>query len=217
MTPMLSNGNMNRLLKQMSLIVSTELQQIAIDLVERYDDELNSDKPVKYIRLKEEFKYQPPMSSYIHNNNNNMNANGLSMCASNQRGGQETNKQATGNTTGNNSTASSSNNSSSNNTVNANQSNNMNNKLNGNSQQPNGQALRSKMPLLNPLNYLSSLSREVKGDYSLKSTFIGHSNKRTSLVAQSRIRRSITFEMSPCRASTNATRSSSTMAMLTAT
>jgi hypothetical protein len=65
MTPMMSNGNMNRLLKQMSLIVSTELQQIAIDLIERYDDDLNSDKPIKYIKLKEEFKYQPSQMSYM--------------------------------------------------------------------------------------------------------------------------------------------------------
>ena len=48
-----SHANMNRLLKQMSLIVSTELQQIAIDLYERMDE----DKPVKFIRLKDEFKY----------------------------------------------------------------------------------------------------------------------------------------------------------------
>jgi hypothetical protein len=48
-----SHSNMNRLLKQMSQIVSTELQQIAIDLYERIDD----DKPVKYIRLKDEFKH----------------------------------------------------------------------------------------------------------------------------------------------------------------
>lgn len=43
---------MSRLLKQMSLIVSTELQQIAIDLVERLDE----DKLVKFIRLKDEFR-----------------------------------------------------------------------------------------------------------------------------------------------------------------
>ena len=53
-----SHANMSRLLKQMSLIVSTELQQIAIDLIERMDD----DKPVKFIKLKEEFR--------LHNNNN---------------------------------------------------------------------------------------------------------------------------------------------------
>ncbi len=47
-----SHTNMNRLLKQMSLIVSTELQQIAIDLIEKQED----DKIVKYIRLKDEFK-----------------------------------------------------------------------------------------------------------------------------------------------------------------
>lgn len=50
---MVSHANMSRLLKQMSLIVSTELQQIAIDLVERMDE----DKPVKYIKLKDEFKF----------------------------------------------------------------------------------------------------------------------------------------------------------------
>jgi hypothetical protein len=59
-----SHANMSRLLKQMSLIVSTELQQIAIDLIERMDD----DKPVKFIKLKEEFR--------LHNNNNcNTNTN----------------------------------------------------------------------------------------------------------------------------------------------
>jgi len=42
---MVTHANMSRLLKQMSLIVSTELQQIAIDLIEKIDDE----KPVKYI------------------------------------------------------------------------------------------------------------------------------------------------------------------------
>jgi hypothetical protein len=46
---------MSRLLKQMSLIVSTELQQIAIDLYEKIDE----DKPIKFIRLKDEFKYSP--------------------------------------------------------------------------------------------------------------------------------------------------------------
>lgn len=50
---MVSHANMSRLLKQMSLIVSTELQQIAIDLVERLDE----DKLVKFIRLKEEFRH----------------------------------------------------------------------------------------------------------------------------------------------------------------
>jgi hypothetical protein len=50
---MVSHANMSRLLKQMSLIVSTELQQIAIDLIERMDE----DKPVKFIRLKDEFKH----------------------------------------------------------------------------------------------------------------------------------------------------------------
>jgi hypothetical protein len=50
---LVSHANMSRLLKQMSLIVSTELQQIAIDLVERMDE----DKPVKFIRLKDEFKH----------------------------------------------------------------------------------------------------------------------------------------------------------------
>lgn len=49
---MVSHANMSRLLKQMSLIVSTELQQIAIDLVERLDE----DKLVKFIRLKDEFR-----------------------------------------------------------------------------------------------------------------------------------------------------------------
>ena len=49
---MVSHANMSRLLKQMSLIVSTELQQIAIDLVERLDE----DKLVKFIKLKDEFK-----------------------------------------------------------------------------------------------------------------------------------------------------------------
>lgn len=47
-----SHANMTRLLKQMSLIVSTELQQISIDLYEKIDD----DKPVKFIRLKDELK-----------------------------------------------------------------------------------------------------------------------------------------------------------------
>jgi len=50
---MVSHANLSRLLKQMSLIVSTELQQIAIDLVERLDE----DKLVKFIRLKDEFKH----------------------------------------------------------------------------------------------------------------------------------------------------------------
>ena len=50
---LVSHANMSRLLKQMSLIVSTELQQIAIDLIERMDE----DKPVKFIRLKDEFKH----------------------------------------------------------------------------------------------------------------------------------------------------------------
>lgn len=50
-----SQANMSRLLKQMSLIVSTELQQIAIDLYEKMD-ETGGDKPVKYIKLKEEFR-----------------------------------------------------------------------------------------------------------------------------------------------------------------
>ena len=45
---------MNRSLKQMSQVVSTELQQIAIDLIEK----IVEDKPVKYIRLKDEFKSQ---------------------------------------------------------------------------------------------------------------------------------------------------------------
>ncbi|CAF0949449.1 unnamed protein product [Brachionus calyciflorus] len=45
-------NNLNRSLKQMSQVVSTELQQIAIDLFEK----IVEDKPVKYIRLKEEFK-----------------------------------------------------------------------------------------------------------------------------------------------------------------
>jgi hypothetical protein len=75
---------MSRLLKQMSLIVSTELQQIAIDLVERMDE----DKLVKYIRLKDEFRQvQPQLSNYNQNyhynqhhqldinNNNNNNTN----------------------------------------------------------------------------------------------------------------------------------------------
>lgn len=52
---MVSQANMSRLLKQMSLIVSTELQQIAIDLYEKMD-ESGGDKPVKYIKLKEEFR-----------------------------------------------------------------------------------------------------------------------------------------------------------------
>ena len=47
-----SHANMSRLLKQMSLIVSTELQQIAIDLYEKLDD----DKPIKFIKLKDEFR-----------------------------------------------------------------------------------------------------------------------------------------------------------------
>lgn len=53
---MVSQANMSRLLKQMSLIVSTELQQIAIDLYEKMD-ESGGDKPVKYIKLKEEFRH----------------------------------------------------------------------------------------------------------------------------------------------------------------
>jgi hypothetical protein len=48
----INHANMSRLLKQMALIVSTELQQIAIDLIEKIED----DKPVKYIKLKEEFR-----------------------------------------------------------------------------------------------------------------------------------------------------------------
>lgn len=52
-----SHANMSRLLKQMSLIVSTELQQIAIDLFEKLDE----DKPIKFIKLKDEFKYTSTM------------------------------------------------------------------------------------------------------------------------------------------------------------
>lgn len=48
-----SHANMSRLLKQMSLIVSTELQQIAIDVFEKMEE----DKLVKYIKLKEEFRH----------------------------------------------------------------------------------------------------------------------------------------------------------------
>ena len=48
-----SHANMSRLLKQMSLIVSTELQQIAIDLFEKLEEE----KLVKFIKLKEEFRH----------------------------------------------------------------------------------------------------------------------------------------------------------------
>lgn len=48
-----SHANMSRLLKQMSLIVSTELQQIAIDLFEKMEE----DKLVKFIKLKEEFRH----------------------------------------------------------------------------------------------------------------------------------------------------------------
>lgn len=67
-----SHANMSRLLKQMSLIVSTELQQIAIDLVERLDE----DKLVKFIRLKDEFRHvslsmqsqqQLSHQSHVHN------------------------------------------------------------------------------------------------------------------------------------------------------
>jgi hypothetical protein len=47
-----TNANMSRLLKQMSLIVITELQQLVIDVIETKD----SDKPVKYIIIKEEFR-----------------------------------------------------------------------------------------------------------------------------------------------------------------
>lgn len=54
---LVSQANMSRLLKQMSLIVSTELQQIAIDLYEKMD-ESGGDKPVKYIKLKDEFRQQ---------------------------------------------------------------------------------------------------------------------------------------------------------------
>jgi peroxiredoxin family protein len=64
---MMSHANMSRLLKQMSLIVSTELQQIAIDLIERMDE----DKPVKYIRLKDEFKYTSNSNVLSNNSNNN--------------------------------------------------------------------------------------------------------------------------------------------------
>lgn len=69
---MVSQANMSRLLKQMSLIVSTELQQIAIDLYERMDESgggggggsgSSGDKPVKYIKLKEEFRQQHHSSS----------------------------------------------------------------------------------------------------------------------------------------------------------
>jgi hypothetical protein len=58
---MVSHANMSRLLKQMSLIVSTELQQIAIDLYEKLDD----DKPIKFIKLKEEFRCHSPMSAMM--------------------------------------------------------------------------------------------------------------------------------------------------------
>ena len=43
----------------MSLVVSTELQQIAIDLIEKVIEE----KSVKYIRLKDEFKSQTSVDS----------------------------------------------------------------------------------------------------------------------------------------------------------
>lgn len=60
----INHANMSRLLKQMALIVSTELQQVAIDLIEKIED----DKPVKYIKLKEEFRQQthstPSSSSF---------------------------------------------------------------------------------------------------------------------------------------------------------
>lgn len=59
-----SHANMTRLLKQMSLIVSTELQQIAIDLFERMDE----DKPVKLIRLKDEFRQHGIPRSLSHSN-----------------------------------------------------------------------------------------------------------------------------------------------------
>jgi len=68
-----SHANMSRLLKQMSLIVSTELQQIAIDLIEKLDDE----KPVKYIKLKEEFR----MNS-LNSNQTSVNTNSISSSSS---------------------------------------------------------------------------------------------------------------------------------------
>ena len=88
---MVSHANMSRLLKQMSLIVSTELQQIAIDLIERMDE----DKPVKYIKLKDEFKlYQHQQSSvsaasYHHHSqasNSSSSSNESNKSAGNQSG-----------------------------------------------------------------------------------------------------------------------------------
>jgi len=71
---MVSQANMSRLLKQMSLIVSTELQQIAIDLYEKMEESSlgssssssSGEKPVKYIKLKDEFRHSsssPSISS----------------------------------------------------------------------------------------------------------------------------------------------------------
>ena len=153
MTPMLSNGNMNRLLKQMSLIVSTELQQIAIDIIERYDDELNQDKPVKYIKLKEEFKYGSQMAQQQQQMcmNNQMHVNNMV----NVRSEINTNSNNSMNTK---SAISSQQKSSS--VVNS-----------------NGQFKPSnKLGIMNPLNLLNSLEnpRELKisSEYSsLKSTF----------------------------------------------
>ena len=187
MAPILSNGNMNRLLKQMSLIVSTELQQIAIDLIERYDDELNSDKPVKYIRLKEEFKhYQQqhiPQQQVQHQQ--------MSFLSQ----GSKSNNNSNINNGGNNSN----NNNNNNNNTNLNQSiivgqpsmrmsdssKMVINNNNGNIMKPIGSNIPSsnafKNNLFNPINMintLNNLSRDVKGinDFAdTRSTFIDHS------------------------------------------
>lgn len=58
-----NHSNMGRLLKQMANIISTELQQIAFDLIERNE----ADKQIKYIKLKDEFKQvQANTSSHVN-------------------------------------------------------------------------------------------------------------------------------------------------------
>ncbi len=164
----ISNGNLNRLLKQMSLIVSTELHQIAIDIIERYDDDLNCDKPVKYIRLKDEFKYQPSshhshQTMMMNSNNNNNIINNQSSSNSHQVSAPISiaNKNAASIQNASAASLMQENQKSSVNKSNPSRANNTPAKL---------------PPMINPLNYLNKLTRETKisSDYQIKSVFTDH-------------------------------------------
>jgi hypothetical protein len=158
--PMISNGNMNRLLKQMSLIVSTELQHIAIDLIERYDDELNSDKPVKYIKLKEEFRYQPPALNFMQHMQNTQNNtvgqsnNNFSSIRNEIKANIQANVHINSGSTNNN----------------------------VGSIKPIGSNPRPVGQVKNIFNYLDVLGQDVKApmDQTAKSTFIDHSRNQFS-------------------------------------